>query len=176
MYYNRFRYYDPNAGSYISQDPIGLEGDTLNLYNYVVDNNDGIDPLGLYNPYGHKKNGQIKKKPGAKPKVKPSLHGNSRSSTKPAVLYAMYDGDGNFQKWGITDKVKNPKSGRYGNSLPDDWDVREMSRGKRTDILDLERELSEKVPGPLNHESWAGSKKGETLSNKAEAIYKKANH
>ena len=45
LYYNRFRYYDPNAGSYISQDPIGLEGDTLNLYNYVVDNNDGIDPL-----------------------------------------------------------------------------------------------------------------------------------
>ena len=176
LYYNRFRYYDPNAGSYISQDPIGLEGDTLNLYNYVVDNNDGIDPLGLYNPYGHKKNGQFKKKPGAKPKVKPSLHGNSRSSTKPAVLYAMYDGNGNFQKWGITDKVKNPKSGRYGNSLPDDWDVREMTRGKRTDMLDLERELSEKVPGHLNHESWAGSKKGETLSNKADAIYKKANH
>ena len=45
LYYNRFRYYDPNAGSYISQDPIGLEGDTLNLYNYVVDNNDGNDPL-----------------------------------------------------------------------------------------------------------------------------------
>ena len=53
--------------------------------------------------------------------------GNSRSSTKPAVLYAMYDGDGNFQKWGITDKVQNPKSGRYGSSLPDDWDVREMT-------------------------------------------------
>ena len=49
-----------------------MEGDTLNLYNYVVDNNDGIDPLGLYNPYGHKKNGQFKKKPGAKPKAKPS--------------------------------------------------------------------------------------------------------
>ncbi|SUB89296.1 Cell wall-associated polypeptide CWBP200 [Porphyromonas macacae] len=32
LYYNRFRYYDPNAGNYISQDPIGLEGDLLNLY------------------------------------------------------------------------------------------------------------------------------------------------
>ena len=127
LYYNRFRYYEPNTGTYISQDLIGLEGDTLNLYNYVVDNNDGIDPLGLYNPYGHKKNGLFKKKPGTKPKAKPSLQGNSRSSTKPAVLYAMYDGDGNFQKWGITDKVQNPKSGRYGSSLPDDWDVREMT-------------------------------------------------
>lgn len=26
LYYNRFRYYDPNAGVYMSQDPIGLEG------------------------------------------------------------------------------------------------------------------------------------------------------
>jgi RHS repeat-associated protein len=26
LYYNRFRYYDPEVGSYISQDPIGLEG------------------------------------------------------------------------------------------------------------------------------------------------------
>lgn len=43
-------------------------------------------------------------------------------------------------------------------------------------MLDLERELSEKVPSPLNHESWTGSKKGETLSHKADGIYKKANH
>ncbi|KGN77512.1 hypothetical protein HQ40_01265 [Porphyromonas gulae] len=176
LYYNRFRYYSPDEGMYISQDPIGLEGDVFNLYNYVIDSNDGIDPLGLYNPYGHRKNGQFKKKPGAKPKTKPQLHGNSRLSSKPTVLYAMYDGDGNFQKWGITDKVNNPKSGRYGNSLPEDWDVIEMTRGRRTDMLDIERELSEKVPGPMNRESWAGSKKGEALSSEADSIYKKAHH
>jgi RHS repeat-associated protein len=28
LYYNRFRYYDPEAGQYISQDPIGLLGDS----------------------------------------------------------------------------------------------------------------------------------------------------
>lgn len=27
--YNRFRYYSPNMGCYISQDPIGLVGDNL---------------------------------------------------------------------------------------------------------------------------------------------------
>ncbi|WP_255314837.1 hypothetical protein [Porphyromonas macacae] len=43
-------------------------------------------------------------------------------------------------------------------------------------MLDLEGELSEKVPGPLNHESWAGSKKGESLSPEADAVYKKAHH
>ena len=26
LYYNRFRYYDPSTGAYISQDPIGLAG------------------------------------------------------------------------------------------------------------------------------------------------------
>jgi RHS repeat-associated protein len=29
LYYNRFRYYDPDSGNYISQDPIGLEGETV---------------------------------------------------------------------------------------------------------------------------------------------------
>jgi RHS repeat-associated protein len=34
LYYNRFRYYDPEAGQYISQDPIGLVGGNA-LYDYV---------------------------------------------------------------------------------------------------------------------------------------------
>lgn len=44
--YNRFRYYDPNTGSYISQDPIGLAGG-MALYSYVHDSNSWIDPFGL---------------------------------------------------------------------------------------------------------------------------------
>ena len=47
LYYNRFRYYDPNAGSYISQDPIGLAGGSLILYMYVSNSNNLIDPFGL---------------------------------------------------------------------------------------------------------------------------------
>ena len=46
LYYNRFRYYDPEAGRYISPDPIGLLGG-LNLYGYVHDPLGWIDPLGL---------------------------------------------------------------------------------------------------------------------------------
>ncbi|MFJ1376765.1 RHS repeat domain-containing protein [Capnocytophaga canimorsus] len=44
--YNRFRYYDPNSGNYISQDPIGLEGG-LALYSYVHDSNTWVDIFGL---------------------------------------------------------------------------------------------------------------------------------
>ncbi len=49
LYYNRFRYYDPNAGSYISQDPIGLEGGNPTLYGYVSDSNNWLDSFGLSN-------------------------------------------------------------------------------------------------------------------------------
>ncbi|WP_452220006.1 RHS repeat domain-containing protein, partial [Lacinutrix salivirga] len=35
LYYNRFRYYSPDIGVYISQDPIGLEGGMPNIYSYT---------------------------------------------------------------------------------------------------------------------------------------------
>jgi RHS repeat-associated protein len=47
LYYNRFRYYSPETGTYISQDPIGLLGNNPNFYAYVGDSNKQIDPLGL---------------------------------------------------------------------------------------------------------------------------------
>ncbi len=43
--YNRFRYYAPEWGMYISQDPIRLEAGLTNLYAYVHDTNGWIDPL-----------------------------------------------------------------------------------------------------------------------------------
>ncbi|WP_159295715.1 RHS repeat domain-containing protein [Tenacibaculum maritimum] len=45
--YNRFRYYDPDDGRYISKDPIGLLGNNPNLYAYVKDSNTWLDPFGL---------------------------------------------------------------------------------------------------------------------------------
>ena len=47
LYYNRFRYYDPNTGNYLNQDPIGLAGGNPTLYGYVFDPNTQIDPFGL---------------------------------------------------------------------------------------------------------------------------------
>ena len=47
LYYNRFRYFSPELGSYISQDPIGLLGENPTLYSYVIDINSMIDTLGL---------------------------------------------------------------------------------------------------------------------------------
>ena len=46
LYYNRFRYYSPDEGMYLSQDPIGLEGGFV-LYGYVKDVNSWVDIFGL---------------------------------------------------------------------------------------------------------------------------------
>ncbi|MCB9718926.1 MAG: type II toxin-antitoxin system death-on-curing family toxin [Myxococcales bacterium] len=46
LYYNRFRYYDPGQGQYLSLDPIGLAGG-LHLRAYVDDPSICLDPLGL---------------------------------------------------------------------------------------------------------------------------------
>ncbi|MGS6175365.1 RHS repeat-associated core domain-containing protein, partial [Enterobacter sichuanensis] len=58
LHYNLFRYYDPQVGRFIVQDPIGLNGG-WNLYQYAPNPLLWIDPLGLtaldttgYNVYG----------------------------------------------------------------------------------------------------------------------------
>nr|WP_319528789.1 RHS repeat-associated core domain-containing protein [Pseudomonas laurentiana] len=46
MHYNRYRYYDPLVGRFISKDPIGYAGG-LNLYVYAPNPVFWIDPFGL---------------------------------------------------------------------------------------------------------------------------------
>jgi RHS repeat-associated protein len=171
LYYNRFRYYDPDIGNYLSQDPIRLAGGDK-LYAYVHDPNSWIDVLGLSNNYPRQSNGRFGNNPN--PKLpKPSTHGNSNLSTATNYLYAKYDKDGNFLKWGKTD---NP-TGRYSTPELDGGKIEILGEGGSiTDIKRLERELAEKMPGVDNYESWAGSKKGQALSSEAEARAKKAPH
>jgi RHS repeat-associated protein len=48
LYYMRARYYDPETGRFISEDPIGFDGGDVNLYVYVAGNPVMfIDPWGL---------------------------------------------------------------------------------------------------------------------------------
>ncbi|MBK6975495.1 MAG: RHS repeat protein [Sterolibacteriaceae bacterium] len=46
LHYNRFRYYDPDCGRFVSQDPIGLQGG-MNVYRYAANPTAFIDPWGL---------------------------------------------------------------------------------------------------------------------------------
>ena len=48
LYYYRNRWYDPEIGLFISEDPIGFAGGDTNLYGYVGNNPHGyIDPFGF---------------------------------------------------------------------------------------------------------------------------------
>ncbi len=46
LHYNRFRYYDPMLGQYVTQDPMGLAGG-MNKLIYPTNPTSGKDPLGL---------------------------------------------------------------------------------------------------------------------------------
>jgi len=48
LHYNRFRYYDPQCGRFICEDPIGLAGGE-NLYFYAPNSISWVDPFGLNN-------------------------------------------------------------------------------------------------------------------------------
>jgi len=51
LYYYRARYYSPEMGRFISEDPIGFGGGDVNFYSYVGNRPVNVnDPLGLFAP------------------------------------------------------------------------------------------------------------------------------
>ena len=57
--YNRFRYYDPELGRYISEDPIGFLSGTICLYSFVENPNIWYDPFGLFPLFSPKTKGLV---------------------------------------------------------------------------------------------------------------------
>ncbi len=48
LHYNRYRYYDPSLGRYLTPDPIGYRGSEVNLYAYCSNPLVHVDVLGLH--------------------------------------------------------------------------------------------------------------------------------
>ena len=48
LHYNRYRYYDPGLGRYLTQDPTGYQGSDVNLYAYCSNPLVQVDVLGLH--------------------------------------------------------------------------------------------------------------------------------
>jgi hypothetical protein len=86
-----------------------------------------------------------------------NVHGNSAKSPYTAYLYRLEDQNGNLLKWGITQDLGS----RYPASYMSDKNISEFARGRRADMLLLERNLIETNPGPLNRERWRGRRLGQ---------------
>src|SRR5690606_20967463 len=87
LYYNRYRYYDPELGQYLSPDPIGLAGG-IRPQGYVHNPLEWIDPFGL---------------------SKCSTQGNSRNGAFRAAKR-----DAGIPVGQSPDKILNEKTGRMG--------------------------------------------------------------
>src|SRR6266704_4702176 len=59
LYYYRARYYDPNTGRFLAEDPLGMR-DSVNRYVYAKNNSLNFeDPLGLYRLEGFTPVGEV---------------------------------------------------------------------------------------------------------------------
>ncbi|WP_338846797.1 RHS repeat-associated core domain-containing protein [Massilia sp. W12] len=94
LHYNRFRYYDPDIGRFISQDPIGLASGN-NIYQYTANPINWIDPLGL-TACNCESGGHFSGKD--KPKatgVPDSIYTKTDGTGSVAVQNTIYDSQGN---------------------------------------------------------------------------------
>ena len=85
-----------------------------------------------------------------------AVNGNSLLSTRTAYLYQLFDEEGNFLKWGVTQDM----GARYPQWFMDEHQLLEFAQGSRADMIAMERGLVETQPGPLNFEPWAGTRLG----------------
>jgi hypothetical protein len=83
------------------------------------------------------------------------VHGNSALSQKTAYLYRLEDANtGAHLKWGITDDPS--PYGRYTSEFLEGKRMIFEDQGPRSLMLQIERDMVEIDPGPLNNEPWAG--------------------
>jgi RHS repeat-associated protein len=86
-----------------------------------------------------------------------SAHGNTVGS-QTAWLYRLENDVGGFLKWGVS---QDPFT-RYPGAFIRDKVIIPLKSGPRRIIISVERDLVERLPGPLNFEPWAGSRSGGT--------------
>lgn len=121
--YNRFRYYSPDAGMYISQDPIGLSGGNATIYAYIRDSNQSVDPFGLMELYA-----LLAKKDGWYPVMQ---YG------KKNPIGQMYLKKGDLWKIGETVNPKKRYSQKWLNKM--DLDKVQIAKGNKKAMQAIER-------------------------------------
>ena len=82
LHYNFFRYYEPDTGRFVNQDPIGLEGGE-NLYAFAPNTGSWVDPVGLFGFTG------VVPNPGGFGSSVGALPGNSGTTTPSHAVTAV---------------------------------------------------------------------------------------
>jgi hypothetical protein len=120
--------------------------DSITVYNFTVADNHNYFIIGSLEAYEN----------GASVVLvhNADYHGNSRQSLVPTTLYGRFDENGHFLKWGIS---QNPDT-RYTKKQMAGGHLEEYMTGSRSEILDWEKYLVERHPGPMNREPWAGKR------------------
>ena len=106
LHYNRFRYYEPGSGRFISEDPIGFDGGT-NFFEYAKNPINWIDPSGLSNNFPRQVGGRFGPNPNPAPKAPSSCNGNSKDSTNAQHGYVIIDTWNNRYKIGVSGQPLN---------------------------------------------------------------------
>jgi RHS repeat-associated protein len=151
LHYNRFRYYDPDTGRYISPDPLGPDGG-LNLFAYVS------NPLTWADVYG--------------------WHGNNASSTNPQHVYEIKDNQtGETYKYGISGRPLNqdgssPRANTQVNALNNNPSLAAQKTGEATDTSRFGPGKEDRFTATLVKKDIQGDSKG-TAREKALALEQK---
>jgi len=107
--YYRARYYDPNAGRFLSEDPIGFDGNDVNFYAYV--NNDPSNWFDLDGMKRSRKHGR--RGPGTPPipydKIADMVVKHNKSGQSTELIICVIFKESSFNPTG-----KNPKSSAVG--------------------------------------------------------------
>jgi RHS repeat-associated protein len=105
LHYNLHRYYDPETGGFLTQDPIGLEGG-VRLYEYVPNPLGWVDPWGLACKQGEQANSSVTTSRKAALRQQKAALGIPRSQ-QPSRTWTVHD-PGNVKGPGIRDS--NPRN------------------------------------------------------------------
>jgi RHS repeat-associated protein len=135
--YELFRYYSPEEGIYISQDPIGLFGG-LNLYAFVQDTNKCVDIFGLTGKSPNVTRGTDGQPLSANATVQPSDIGSGSSTNQSSRDFARGLGNSNDDAGHILGKNLGGQGG-VDNVFP------QNSTKNRGDYRTFERSVADYV-------------------------------
>ena len=150
LYFYRARYYDPAAGRFLSEDPIGFNGRDQNLYRYVLSN-----PVNFVDSDGKQAGSSRPSTSG--PTMTPGEPGGGGGSPPPG----MVDTAGRFE--GIGDL--SPMKGRKGGQAVAEAAARITSEARAEALMNFLNKSEGSCPVPTERFSSSDENIGPELGN-----------